>query len=147
MSYAFGIGTERNEVQALKLLKQVADKDPSSIKIVYDLDDDVTEIYSSAEELIAAVQFMIGRLYFEGKDTNKDYVQAEIWLKKAAEHGSKHVKEEILEALRILKAQSSSSTTTSQPQPLTSGNVIEIGIEQLLQNYKDNKMDNDTLLF
>ena len=142
MAYATGSGVERDETQALKLLKQVAAKDPSSIQKVYSLDDNGTKIYSSAEELVATAQYMIGLLYFDGKDTNKDYEQAKYYFTKAAEHGSEQVKgltREKLEELRILQVQRSSSTvTTSKPQPLDSGSVIEIDFAQAFRECREN---------
>ena len=148
-AYFEGQGVERDEAQAFKLMKQIAEKDPSTVKKVHGVEGQHGEkIYSSAEELVAVAQGFVGELYYTGKGVQKDVEQAEYWLNKSLEHGNENIKKEAqrtLEKIRAEKAkQSQTSTASTQPkpqsQPSASESVIEIGIEQLLREYRENKI-------
>ena len=146
--YADGHGVEKDEAQAFKLMKQIAKKDPSTIKKVYGFEIGSQKIYSSAEEFVAAAQGFVGSVYYEGgKDIQKDYEQAEYWLKKSLENSSEIVKKETqstLEKIRARKAkQSQTSAASTQPKPQTqpsaSDSVMEIEVKTLLEEYNENK--------
>ena len=146
---------EKDEGQAFKLMKQIAEKDPSTIKKVYgdELNGRKSYGYGSAEELVALAQCELGQMYYYGEGIQKDDEQAEIWLKKSLEHGSAATKEKaeiILEFIRIEKKlrnsenveKSQTSTANTQPkpqsQPSNSNGVPEINFEQAFKECRDN---------
>ncbi|MBR0316732.1 MAG: SEL1-like repeat protein, partial [Synergistaceae bacterium] len=136
ISYAIGYGVEKDKAQAFKLMKQIAEKAPSSIKKVYGVEG----LYSSAEELIAAAQCGVGDLYYNGRGVQKDNEQAEYWLNKSLEHGNENIKKEAkkyLEKIRAEKAKQS-QTSIASTQQSNSDNVIEIEIEQAFKECRDN---------
>ena len=130
--------------QSFKLSKQVTEKDPSTIKNVHGIEKEGEKIYSSAEELIAVAQYFVGLSYYGGNGVQKDVEQAEYWVKKSLEHGSESCKkeaQETLEKIRTEKAkQSQTSTSSTQPKPSASESVIEIGINQLKKEHRENKI-------
>ena len=142
-------GIERDEAQAFKLMKQIAEKDPSSIKKLYA--SGIDDMYSSAEELVAAAECVLGEMYYYGRGVQKDYEQAEYWLKKSLEHGSSRLKkdaQELLDRIRAEEAKKSQTSTTStastQPKPQTqqsaSESVIEIDLAQTVRECLDNNL-------
>ena len=141
----------KNKTQAFYLIKQVAEKNPSTINKVYGIEESGKKIYSSAEEMVAAAQCVVGEMYYRGEGTEKDYEQAEYWLRKSLEHGSAFVQErakanmaeaaERLEKIRAEKdkrSQTSTSTVQPKPAPSNSGNVLEINFELAFKECRDN---------
>lgn len=81
LAYADGYGVEKNEAQAFKLMKEITEKKPSSIKNFYVFEANFTPILS-AEGLVGAAQVWVGVAYFNGSGVQKNVLQAEYWLKK-----------------------------------------------------------------
>ena len=102
--------------ECFKLMKPIAEKDPSTIKKVYGLkEEDGSTPYSSAEEMVALAQFVIGTLYADGAGTEKNYEQAEYWFRKSLAHINEGLKEDVEKAIEKLPATTNTRASSARP--------------------------------
>ncbi len=149
LALSYWMQGNKNE-ECFKLMKPVAEKDPATIKKVHGLTgEDGSKPYSSAEEMVAFAQFVIGICYVDGAGTEKNLEQAEYWLKKSLEHSPEFVREsapQVLESIRTEKTGKSIASTagsqTSATQPTNSGTKFMLSDAEYKQMMKDPKFAN-----
>lgn len=127
-------------------MKPIVEKDPSTIKKVYGLKEkDGSTPYSSAEEMVALAQYVIGTLYADGAGTEKNYEQAEYWFRKSLAHINEGLKEDVEKALAMLPAATNTQASSERPSndnlSDTRSTLSEAEYKQMMKNPEFAKAD------
>jgi hypothetical protein len=94
--YIFGVGVEKNSLEALKWYRRAADQGNANaqfmVGLMYDQGTDIPQDYieaakcycKAAEQGNAPAQSNLGWMYADGKGVTQDYVQAHMWFNLSA---------------------------------------------------------------